>query len=51
MQASAFLNKTPNPSEDQIRQALDANLCRCGTHTRIIKAVQRAAAPTTAKGA
>jgi nicotinate dehydrogenase subunit A len=51
MQASAFLDKTPNPSEDQIRQALDANLCRCGTHTRIIKAVQRAAAPTTAKGA
>jgi nicotinate dehydrogenase subunit A len=51
MQASAFLAKTPHPSEDQIRQALDANLCRCGTHTRIIKAVQRAANPTAVKGA
>jgi nicotinate dehydrogenase subunit A len=51
MQASAFLDKTPNPTEGQIREALDANLCRCGTHTRIIKAVQRAAAPSAAKGA
>jgi nicotinate dehydrogenase subunit A len=51
MQASAFLDKTPNPSEAQIREALDANLCRCGTHTRIVKAVQRAAAATVAKGA
>ena len=51
MQASAFLDKTPNPSESQIREALDANLCRCGTHTRIIKAVQRAAAPNANKGA
>ncbi|AOB33432.1 (2Fe-2S)-binding protein [Bordetella sp. H567] len=51
MQAAAFLDKTPNPSESQIREALDANLCRCGTHTRIIKAVQRAASPSTAKGA
>ena len=50
MQSSAFLKTTPNPSEDQIREALDANLCRCGTHTRIIKAVQRAATATT-KGA
>ncbi|HTJ99631.1 MAG TPA: (2Fe-2S)-binding protein [Bordetella sp.] len=51
MQASAFLDKTPSPSEAQIREALDANLCRCGTHTRIIKAVQRAAAPNANKGA
>jgi nicotinate dehydrogenase subunit A len=51
MQASAFLEKTPNPSEAQIREALDANLCRCGTHTRIIKAVQRAASATAVKGA
>lgn len=51
MQAAAFLDKTPNPSESQIREALDANLCRCGTHTRIIKAVQRAASPSAAKGA
>jgi len=43
MTAKSFLDKTPNPSEDQIRKALAGNLCRCGTHTRIIKAVQRAA--------
>jgi nicotinate dehydrogenase subunit A len=51
MTAAAFVAKTPNPSEDQVRDALDANLCRCGTHTRIIKAVQRAALATAAKGA
>lgn len=51
MQASAFLKTTPNPSEAQIREALEANLCRCGTHTRIIKAVQRAATASAAKGA
>jgi nicotinate dehydrogenase subunit A len=44
MSAKALLDRTPNPSEDQIRSALAGNLCRCGTHTRIIKAVQRAAA-------
>ena len=43
MTAKSFLDKNPNPSEDQIRKALSGNLCRCGTHTRIIKAVQRAA--------
>ncbi|HEY4373830.1 MAG TPA: (2Fe-2S)-binding protein [Burkholderiales bacterium] len=43
MTAAAFLETNKNPSEDQIRGALAANLCRCGTHTRIIKAVQRAA--------
>lgn len=43
MQSVSFLSKNPQPSEDQIQKALAANLCRCGTHTRIIKAVQRAA--------
>lgn len=43
MQSVAFLAKTPRPSEVQITQALANNLCRCGTHTRIVKAVQRAA--------
>ena len=43
MTAKAFLDKTPNPNEDQIRKALAGNLCRCGTHSRIIKAVQKAA--------
>jgi nicotinate dehydrogenase subunit A len=40
MQAASFLKKTPHPTEAQIREALDNNLCRCGTHMRIIKAVQ-----------
>ena len=44
MQATAFLNARPaSPSERDIRQALQNNLCRCGTHQRIIAAVKRAA--------
>jgi nicotinate dehydrogenase subunit A len=43
MTARQLLERVPHPSEDQIRSALANNLCRCGTHTRIIKAVQRAA--------
>ena len=42
--AKALLDRTPDPSREQIVAALDRNLCRCGTHTRIIRAVQRAAA-------
>jgi nicotinate dehydrogenase subunit A len=44
MQATAFLQQKKNPSESEIRQALAENLCRCGTHARIIRAVKRAAA-------
>lgn len=51
MQSAAFLRKNPKPTEAQITQALAANLCRCGTHTRIVKAVQRAATANTVKGA
>ena len=43
MTAAALLKKTPKPTEEQIRGALDNNLCRCGTHIRIIKAVKLAA--------
>ena len=43
MTAAALLKKVPNPTESQIREALNNNLCRCGTHLRIIKAVKRAA--------
>jgi nicotinate dehydrogenase subunit A len=43
MQSAALLARTPKPSEDQIRKELAANLCRCGTHLRILRAVQRAA--------
>ena len=43
MTAAALLEKNRNPSEPQIREALAGNLCRCGTHQRIVAAVQRAA--------
>ena len=43
MTAKAFLDRTPRPTEAQVRKALGANLCRCGTHNRIVRAVLRAA--------
>jgi len=43
LSAAALLERNPSPSSQEIREALDGYLCRCGTHTRIIKAVQRAA--------
>jgi nicotinate dehydrogenase subunit A len=43
MTAAALLWKTPHPTREQICQALDGNLCRCGAHPRIVRAVQRAA--------
>jgi isoquinoline 1-oxidoreductase subunit alpha len=42
MAAAALLAKTPNPSDDQIAQAMNGNLCRCGTYERIRKAIHRA---------
>ena len=42
MESAAFLAKNKKPSEAQIRQALANNLCRCGTHVRIVRAVKRA---------
>jgi nicotinate dehydrogenase subunit A len=44
MTSAALLAKTKNPSESEIRAALADNLCRCGTHQRIVAAVKRAAA-------
>jgi nicotinate dehydrogenase subunit A len=44
MEAAAFLARNKSPSEAQIKQALAHNLCRCGTHLRIVRAVKRAAA-------
>ncbi|GAB6386907.1 (2Fe-2S)-binding protein [Stutzerimonas marianensis] len=44
MTAQALLARNPQPSEAQIKQALMANFCGCGTHLRIVRAVQRAAA-------
>jgi nicotinate dehydrogenase subunit A len=43
LSAKSLLDRTPSPSEDQIKEAMAGNLCRCGTHTRIVKAIQRAA--------
>jgi nicotinate dehydrogenase subunit A len=43
MSATALLKTTPRPTERQIRGALAGNLCRCGTHMRILRAVRRAA--------
>jgi nicotinate dehydrogenase subunit A len=43
MSAKELLDHHPRPSEQDVRQALAANLCRCGTHGRIIRAVLRAA--------
>jgi nicotinate dehydrogenase subunit A len=43
MTAKALLAENPHPTDDDIKQALAANLCRCGTHTRIVRAIQRAA--------
>ncbi len=43
MSAKALLDRNPRPTEAQIKKALAANLCRCGTHNRIVRAVQRAA--------
>jgi nicotinate dehydrogenase subunit A len=43
MRAQALLQKNPNASDADIRAALEPNLCRCGTHMRILRAVRRAA--------
>jgi nicotinate dehydrogenase subunit A len=43
MTAAAFLEKNKNPTEQQIRSALRGNLCRCGAHGRIVRAVSEAA--------
>jgi len=42
--AVSLLNENPNPGDKEVREGLQRNLCRCGTHSRIIKAVKRAAA-------
>lgn len=43
MNASAFLKNNPNPSDGQIEAAMNGNICRCGTYTRIKKAIKKAA--------
>ena len=43
MAADAFLQQHPDPSEDEIKQAMNSYLCRCGTHFRIVAAIKAAA--------
>ncbi len=43
MRAQALLQKNPQPTDEEIRGYLEPNLCRCGTHMRILRAVRRAA--------
>jgi nicotinate dehydrogenase subunit A len=43
MSSKELLDRNPRPTEQEVRTALEANLCRCGTHNRIVKAVLRAA--------
>lgn len=42
MTAKALLDKNPNPTDTEIKQALAGNLCRCGSHLRIVRAIKRA---------
>jgi nicotinate dehydrogenase subunit A len=44
MSAAALLTRNPNPSSADVKAALDRNLCRCGSHNRMVRAVLRAAA-------
>ena len=43
MTAKALLDSNPKPSRDDIKHALNGNLCRCGTHMRIVRAIERVA--------
>ena len=43
--AVALLRRNPSPTEAEVREALDGNLCRCGAHNRVVRAVLRAARP------
>ncbi|WMT72682.1 2Fe-2S iron-sulfur cluster-binding protein [Bradyrhizobium sp. Ash2021] len=43
MSAAALLMRNPTPSSQEVKQALDGNLCRCGSHNRMVRAVLRAA--------
>jgi nicotinate dehydrogenase subunit A len=42
MSAKALLDKNPKPTDAQVREALAGNLCRCGSHNRIVRAILRA---------
>ncbi|HSQ04431.1 MAG TPA: (2Fe-2S)-binding protein [Burkholderiales bacterium] len=48
MAAKALLDEHPRPTDEQVRTALAGNLCRCGTHSRILRAIHRAIGEITA---
>jgi nicotinate dehydrogenase subunit A len=50
MRAQAMLERNPAPSKAEIRRHMNANLCRCGTHMRILRAVERAAGYMSTRG-
>jgi len=50
MRAQALLDANPSPSEAEIRSHMQPNLCRCGTHMRIVRAIQRASRELQAAG-
>ena len=50
MSAKALLDRNAQPSEREIREALDGHLCRCGTHVRILRAIRRAIGDTATEG-
>ena len=50
MRAQALLERNPNPSDAEIRRHMALNLCRCGTHLRILRAVRRAADTSRSAG-
>jgi len=43
MSATALLNNNPNPTDEEVEEAMSGNICRCGTYTRIKKAIKKAA--------
>jgi isoquinoline 1-oxidoreductase alpha subunit len=51
MSAAALLQKTATPTDQQINEAMDGNLCRCGTYVRVRQAIHKAASLMQAKGA
>jgi nicotinate dehydrogenase subunit A len=50
MSAKALLDRSPRPTEATVKEALARNLCRCGTHVRIVRAVLEAARAMNGKG-
>jgi aerobic-type carbon monoxide dehydrogenase small subunit (CoxS/CutS family) len=43
VKGAELLSQTPQPTDDQIRKAMNGHLCRCGTYPRMLRAIQRAA--------